>query len=264
MPPKDRRPTESDRPTKYPPRVGTDQYPGLQRPEASAKNEAAQILQAAFALPTLDDAVAMIDNVRLTTYGDNQAFFGIEGSVPKNGAQLYSESNGLFQRNGRSDLVDGAPSWRQISYPGIISSISLSGSEHAGEGQFAFSAADSATANAAAISTRALSVQFATGSATLTPEARATITREFVPTAQAMAGARIRIEGNTDNTGSRTANIALSQRRAQAVADFLADFGFDRNRFVVVGNGPDEPVCGSQDAQCLAQNRRTDFELLSQ
>ncbi len=62
-------------------------------------------------------------------------------------------------------------------------------------------------------------------------------------------------------------NMTLSQKRAQAVADYLKDeYGMDPNRFIVVGNGPDNPVkgCeGNQNDSCKSKNRRTDFQLIS-
>ncbi len=71
--------------------------------------------------------------------------------------------------------------------------------------------------------------------------------------------------GNTDNTGNHNKNVLLSQKRAQAVASFLINtYGFDRNRFVIVGNGPDNPVADNSTASGRAKNRRTDFELINQ
>ena len=61
--------------------------------------------------------------------------------------------------------------------------------------------------------------------------------------------------------------MELSRKRAQAVADYLAkQYGLDRNRFIIIGNGPDKPVpgCeGNQNEDCKAKNRRTDFQLVA-
>jgi NitT/TauT family transport system substrate-binding protein len=74
---------------------------------------------------------------------------------------------------------------------------------------------------------------------------------------------RIRIEGNTDITGSRELNIKLSKERAQAVADYLiSEYRFDPNRFIIVGNGPDKPIASNDTEAGRAKNRRTDFEFL--
>ena len=81
--------------------------------------------------------------------------------------------------------------------------------------------------------------------------------------AKAFAGARIRVEGNTDNVGNEAANKVLSQRRAQAVVDYLVNqHGMQRNRFIVVGNGPNNPVESNDTESGRSKNRRTDFELV--
>ena len=63
--------------------------------------------------------------------------------------------------------------------------------------------------------------------------------------------------------GSREANVRLSWQRANAVANYLvAKYSFDRNRFVIVGNGPDKPVADNATEEGRSKNRRTDFALL--
>ena len=170
----------------------------------------------------------------------------------------------MFQQY--TTLVDGrAPSWRQIADSSSIERLrnTLSGPEHAAERSVTFTAPTQADVVAEASSRKALSVSFSLGSDTLDPNAKTVIDMGFVPTARSFAGSRIRIEGNTDPSGSRNGNIALSQRRAQAVADFLSrEHGFDSNRFVVVGNGPDKLVCREDTDECNARNRRTDFDVL--
>ena len=72
---------------------------------------------------------------------------------------------------------------------------------------------------------------------------------------------RFLIEGHTDARGSRDANIDLSRRRAQTVADFLVAQGVDRGRVEVKGVGPDEPLPGR--AASAEANRRVEAVLLS-
>jgi len=85
-----------------------------------------------------------------------------------------------------------------------------------------------------------------------------------VDIAKAFGNSRIRIEGNTDNTGNYQANQQLSKKRAQSVADYLIqEHGFPRNRLIVVGNGPDQPVADNGTERGRAKNRRTDFELIA-
>lgn len=230
--------------------------------DPAAKQAAARILADGLNL-TEDDAMAAINNVRLTNYGDNRAFFGLDSSYTgMTGEQLFRESGLLYQANGYRDLVPSIPEWRTITDISLLRDLNLSGPGQAAEGGQRFSAPTASMADAQAFTDKPVSIQFATGSWTLTEEAKAKILKEFIPTARSFAASRIRIEGNTDYIGSRTGNKALSLRRAQVVADFLATYGFDRDRFVTVGNGSDKPVCFTQDPECLSRNRNTTFALL--
>ena len=113
------------------------------------------------------------------------------------------------------------------------------------------------------MATKTLTVTFATGSAELDENAKIIIEMGIAEEARTFASARLRIEGNTDSVGSYENNVYLSKRRAQAVADYLSSkYGFDPDRFVVVGNGPNKPVADNGTASGRARNRRTDFSLL--
>ena len=52
------------------------------------------------------------------------------------------------------------------------------------------------------------------------------------------------------------------QARADAVTQFLVSKGFDRNKFDVVGHGPDKPIASNDTDAGRAKNRRTDFEVI--
>ena len=75
-----------------------------------------------------------------------------------------------------------------------------------------------------------------------------------------LAGKRFLIEGHTDLRGGRALNVPLSERRAQAVADFLASQGVDRSRLVPRGLGSDVPLPGHRSTD--PANRRVEAALL--
>jgi NitT/TauT family transport system substrate-binding protein len=104
-----------------------------------------------------------------------------------------------------------------------------------------------------------LTVNFATGKADLNAAARQSIDKvALLP--KAFSGTYFKVEGNTDNVGNAQRNRELSQRRAQAVVDYLVTtYHLDRNQFLVQGNGPDKPVASNADAAGRARNRRTDL-----
>jgi OOP family OmpA-OmpF porin len=103
-----------------------------------------------------------------------------------------------------------------------------------------------------------LSVQFATSSAELTPEAIQILDKlGQALTDQSLATYRFRIEGHTDTVGSREYNKALSDRRAAAVVDYLANkFHVDRSRVQAVGMGEDGLLVPTQDQTPEPRNRR--------
>ena len=90
-----------------------------------------------------------------------------------------------------------------------------------------------------------LKLSFMPGSAILTDEAKARLAKYAVALNNPkIAARRVRIEGHTDASGSVRSNQLLSQRRAQAAADFLATQGVPASRVEVVGYGSSKPLAG--------------------
>jgi outer membrane protein OmpA-like peptidoglycan-associated protein len=102
-----------------------------------------------------------------------------------------------------------------------------------------------------------LRLAFDTGSARLTPDAmaQAGVFARALMLPQ-LVTMHFRIEGHTDSVGGRAMNMDLSQRRAQAVADFLVGMGVARERLEVRGYGFDQPMPGTSAAD--GQNRRVE------
>ena len=213
---------------------------------------------------TSDEADEMIGNVRLTTHGDNKNFFGLNSNYKGvSGNNLYSS---MAERYRDLGFIEGrVPAWRQINYPQLVNSTSLTQEMHFAEASKSFEAVTEADETKAAIATKQVSIRFRTGEFQLDENAKYIIDKEFVDIARAFGNSRIRIEGNTDSTGDYTRNVQLSRQRAQAVADyFVSEYGMPLNRFVIVGNGPDKPVASNNTDAGRAQNRRTDFELIAE
>ncbi len=73
---------------------------------------------------------------------------------------------------------------------------------------------------------------------------------------------KIEISGHTDNVGSVSFNKLLSQRRADAVVNYLAGKGVDKKRLSAKGYGQSKPVDSNNTAEGRALNRRTEFEII--
>jgi NitT/TauT family transport system substrate-binding protein len=232
--------------------------------DPSAKEQAIQILANGLNQP-LDFIRAVIDNARLVTYGDNANFFNLNGDYSGvTGQELYESTGRLYHHSDASLAPEVLPPWSSVADLGIIRSIHLTGPEQAAEPVATFAKATATDANAAPLSVKHITITFPTGSAELDENVKYIIDTQFASTAKTAGNARIRIEGNTDDVGSPDMNQALSERRAQAVVDYLVSkYGFDSRRFVVVGNGSRKPVASNDTDSGRARNRRTDFELLN-
>ena len=67
------------------------------------------------------------------------------------------------------------------------------------------------------------------------------------------------VEGHTDSTGSEAMNQQLSEKRAQAVRDFLAGAGVPADRVTSVGRGEDQPIATNKTVAGRQQNRRVEL-----
>ena len=70
---------------------------------------------------------------------------------------------------------------------------------------------------------------------------------------------KIEIRGHTDSVGSKITNKRLSNKRAQAVANYLSSKGISSDRLVPVGMGEDEPIADNSSAEGRAMNRRVEL-----
>ena len=72
-------------------------------------------------------------------------------------------------------------------------------------------------------------------------------------------GARMTLEGNADERGSREYNLGLGERRGNSVRDLLLANGASSSQINVVSYGEERPVCTMSDDSCWAKNRRTEI-----
>ncbi|MFO8046577.1 MAG: OmpA family protein [Halomonas sp.] len=72
---------------------------------------------------------------------------------------------------------------------------------------------------------------------------------------------RVNIAGHTDSTGNADYNQRLSERRADAVGNYLAQSGVSRNRLYMSGYGQTQPVASNATEDGRAQNRRVEITL---
>jgi len=105
---------------------------------------------------------------------------------------------------------------------------------------------------------RVFGISFAVGSASLR-EGQAPLVDRVARAVGLFPGASVRVEGHTDDTGARDANLRLSRRRAETVARLLeGNLGQAEGSIVTDGYGPDRPIALNSTADGRALNRRID------
>ncbi|MEQ1755611.1 MAG: peptidoglycan-associated lipoprotein Pal [Micropepsaceae bacterium] len=67
---------------------------------------------------------------------------------------------------------------------------------------------------------------------------------------------KLMVEGHCDERGTREYNLALGDRRAYAVKEFLVSLGVDAARLQSKSYGKERPICAESDESCWQQNRR--------
>lgn len=87
--------------------------------------------------------------------------------------------------------------------------------------------------------------------------------RELSETLKKYEDTNILIEGHTDDTGAETYNQALSERRAQSVADYLSSLGVENSRITTTGYGEQQPIADNTTVQGREQNRRVEIAIFA-
>ena len=95
-------------------------------------------------------------------------------------------------------------------------------------------------------------------SAAIRPDAREALqkTADFLKN---YPNLRVTIEGHCDDRGSTEYNLALGQRRANAVKEYLVSLGIPADRLNTTSWGKEKPFCTEDNESCWAQNRRGHF-----
>lgn len=123
-------------------------------------------------------------------------------------------------------------------------------------------AAKLAAAVAAAKAEFAVPVYFDYDMSNIRDDQRATLEAKL-PIFAANPDMRIRVAGHTDNRGSDEYNLALGQRRAAEVKQYLIARGIAADRIDVVSFGEERPAVAQDNEEAWAKNRRGEFEIIA-
>ncbi|WP_232058469.1 OmpA family protein [Nibribacter ruber] len=103
---------------------------------------------------------------------------------------------------------------------------------------------------------------FATNSAELQASSRADIAK-LAETLKKYPGTNVLVEGHADNTGTDAINQPLSERRAQAVANYATSLGVESSRIQTRGYGSTQPIADNSTAAGRQQNRRVEVAIFA-
>ncbi len=201
-----------------------------------------------------DLAKTMLEGVRLADYADNVAFFGTP-EAPSDYANIFKMAQEMYRElrviRRASDPETTLDRRYLEALRGRFSTAST-------EAPIEYRAP---APGAAPIATQRRSIYFETNSARMSLDARAVVDQigDFM---RAYENTVVDIEGNTDSTGSRELNLALSKERAEAVKRYLVEkYGFPPERMRTRGNGPDNPIASNATPEGRERNRRTDIKV---
>ena len=99
-------------------------------------------------------------------------------------------------------------------------------------------------------------VFFATNKSSLTTASRATL-RKQATFLRKNKNLNVTIEGHADERGTREYNLALGERRANAVKDYLMTYGISSDRITVLSYGKERPVDSGSNPLAWSKNRRS-------
>ncbi len=216
-----------------------------------------------------DDFIgSLYPGIKWTDLADNIRVLGL-GDGGGDALRVYREAGEVWRKNGGIADLSKPPIQPSNAFDTQFVERLMAADPEAKDAaavpEFQFDATERQVAQQAApVLTKPVSIYFETGSADLDVNAKTILDEQVVPLIESVGSAYISVEGNTDKTGGRNANVVLSQRRAKSVADYLiAEWEFDEARFEVRGNGPDKPLCTEDTPDCFERNRRTDIAVYS-
>ncbi|SRR6266540_5070040 len=99
---------------------------------------------------------------------------------------------------------------------------------------------------------------FAYDSTELTGDARSAIQKN-VDWMKHWTSTKVMIEGHADSRGTNEYNLALGERRADGVRDYMVSLGIPADRITIVSKGEEQPFCSEETEACWQQNRRGHF-----
>lgn len=196
---------------------------------------------------------------RVFNLADNAVYFGLNGDINK-----YEAVYTIFGDIAVASYPERLPSYPPVSdvldlsYLTAVYSRNKNNAQMTVASQPTFKEGDTMTS---LVSSKAVTIEFETGSAHISPVSNATlekITKDLVVAENLL----VTINGHTDSQGDDQLNLTLSQARASAVRDWLISKNSSfRTKITSNGFGEEQPIADNTTAAGRAKNRRVEIKL---
>ena len=222
----------------------------------SNPNGSYEVVGKALKLDT-DTISGMLSGLKLTPYADNAQFYGISGSKAHY-ETLFDTAFVIWRKKGLVSRSVDAKGWADTRFLQAVASA------------FPGQKVEEAPVVARAPSERdvpilhqQIQIQFTPGSDEIMPGSYLLLDK-LGETMTSFGSTVLRIEGNTDSTGSASGNLTLSERRAQSVKNYIVkNFpNIPPTRFQTIGRGASNPIAENTTEAGRQQNRRTDIKVI--
>lgn len=199
----------------------------------------------------------MLSGLKLTPFADNAQFYGLSGGRAHY-ETLFNTAFVIWRKKGLVTRAVDSRDWADTRFLSAVAKFY--GGQHVEEARLA---AKTPSANDRAIINKQIQIHFTPGSDEIMPGSFIVLDA-LGETMTAFGNTYLRVEGNTDSTGSAAANLTLSERRALAVKNYILRVfpNIQSSRFQTIGRGQTNPVASNETETGRQLNRRTDIKVV--
>jgi NitT/TauT family transport system substrate-binding protein len=204
-----------------------------------------------------DTVSGMLSGLKLTPFADNAQFYGLTGGKAHY-ETLFDTAFVIWRKKGLVTRAVSAGDWADTRFLGALATA------YPGQKvQETALAAKAPSSNDRAIINKQIQIHFTPGSDEIMPGSFFVLDA-LGETMTSFGNTYLRVEGNTDSTGSPTGNMTLSERRALAIKNYvLKNFpAIQPVRFQTIGRGASNPVAPNTTEAGRQLNRRTDIKVV--
>lgn len=219
-------------------------------------NPSYEVVARALKLDT-DTVSGMLSGLKLTPFADNAQFYGLTGAKPHY-ETLFDTAFVIWRKKGLVTKTVDAKGWADTRFLQAVASY------YPGQKvEEAPVVAKAPSDKDVPILHQQIQIQFTPGSDEIMPGSYLLLDK-LGETMTSFGSTVLRIEGNTDTTGTQAVNLPLSEKRALSVKNYIVkNFpNIPPTRFQTIGRGSSNPIAENTTEAGRQQNRRTDIKVI--